>query len=382
MSVMDVGAAVIIGGGSAGLATARELRRRGITSVVMERGDGPGARWQSRYDGLRLNTCRSLSHLPGRRLPRPAGRYPSREALVDYLHGYAREHDLDVRCGVEARRIDRHEHGWAVATADDRWTARNVVVATGWDAEPKLPAWALESRFAGPLLHTAQLTDLSRFRDRRVLVVGAGNSGIDLAGLLVRAGAAVTVSMRTPPSIFPRDWLGVPLGFLALVAEPQPSALADAFGRFIQWQVYGDLSAHGLPRPTEGYATCFRRTGVNPAVDDGFVAGLKAGQAEVVGEVDRLETDAAVLVNGARVHVDVVICATGYRRGLERLVGHLSVLDDRGVPRYPRGAPSDPTTPGLYFAGYQVVLSGSIRASGRHARRIGRAIAAQVRQPA
>lgn len=285
------------------------------------------------------------------------------------------------RCGVEASRIDRHEHGWVVATADDQWIARNVVVATGWDAEPRLPAWAPESRFAGPLLHTAQLTDLSRFRDRRVLVAGAGNSGIDVAGLLVRAGAAVTVSMRTPPSIFPRDWLDVPLGWLALVAEQGPSAPADAFGRFIQWQVYRDLSGYGIPRPGEGYMTRFRRTGVNPAVDDGFVAALKAGRAAVVGEVDRLEPDAAVLVDGARVAVDAVICATGYRRGLERLVGHLGVLDDRGVPHHPRRAPSNPATPGLFFAGYEVVLSGSIRASARHARRIGKAVAVQARQP-
>jgi hypothetical protein len=153
--------------------------------------------------------------------------------------------------------------------------------------------------------------------------------------LLVGAGAAVTASMRTPPSVFPRDWLGVPLGPLALVGEHLPAACADVLERFIQWQVFCGLSRYGIP----------------------------------LGEVERLEPDAAVLVTGERIAADAVIFATG-------------VLDDRGVPRYPAGAPTDPTTPRLYFAGVQVALSGSIRVSARHGRRIAKAVAADNRQPA
>jgi hypothetical protein len=122
--------------------------------------------------------------------------------------------------------------------------------------------------------------------------------------------------------------------------------------------------------------TRFRRAAISPAVDDGFVAALKAGRARVVGEVERLAPGEAVLVDGGRVPADAVICATGYGRGLERLVGHLGVLDERGVPRYAGGAPGDPQHPGLYFAGFEVALSGSIRVSGRHARRIASAVAA------
>jgi putative flavoprotein involved in K+ transport len=374
---MQTGEAVVIGAGPAGLASAAELRRRGIAAVVVERGDGLGARWQSRYDGLRLNTYRALSHLPGRPLPRAVGRYASRDAFVGYLGAYAREHALKVRLGVEARRVERDQRdGWRVETSDGAVAARHVVVATGWDAEPQRPAWARDPPFAGPVLHTSQLTDLSGFRGRRVLVVGAGNSGVDVAGLLVRAGAVVAVSMRTPPSIFPRDWLGVPLGPLAWVGEHQPVVVSDMLGRFIQWQVYGDLSSYGIPRAPEGYMSRFRRAGVGPAVDDGFIAALKAGRAAVVAEVGRLEGGGAVLVTGERVDADAVVCATGYRRGLEGLVGHLGVLDEHGVPRHARGAPGDPSTPGLYFAGYQVAISGSIRVSGRHARRIAKAVAA------
>jgi cation diffusion facilitator CzcD-associated flavoprotein CzcO len=326
-----------------------------------------------------LNTFRGFSQLPGTRLPRGAGRYASREAFVAYLEGYAREHGLDVRLGVQARRIEQQPlGGWAVITPDGSLVSRYVVVATGWDAVPTLPGWAEEPSFAGRLLHAADVGDLGTFRDRRVMVIGAGNSGIDLAGLLVRVGANVTVSMRTPPNIFPRDWLGVPLGLSVLMAEHLPIPPVDALGRFIQWQVYGNLSRYGIPRAPEGFMTRFRRAGVNPAVDDGFVSALKDGRACVVGEVERLERTGAILTGGVRLPADDVICATGYRRGLEQLVGHLGVLDERGVPRCADGAPGDPDTPGLYFAGFRMALSGSIRVAGRHARRIAVAIASQT----
>lgn len=374
MGAVDV---VVVGSGPAGLASAAEVKRRGLGVVVLERGDAIAARWRSRYAGLRLNTFRPFSRLPRVSIPRAVGRYASRDAFVTYLDDYSLRHQLEVRCGVEAEIVDRDlAGGWRISTSQGPWSSRSVVVATGWDAEPVLPEWARESPFAGVLLHTSQLRDLSVFAQQRVLVVGAGNSGIDVAGLLVRAGAQVTVSMRTPPNVFPRDWLGAPLGPVVLLAERLPAWSVDLTGRFIQWQVYGNLSRYGVPRAPVGFMTRFRRTGVNPAVDDGFIAALKSGQARVVGEVERLSGDGALLVGGTPVPADAVICATGYRRGLERLVGHLDVLDGHGVPRCAEGAPCDPRAPGLYFAGFQVALSGSIRLSGRQARRIAQAISA------
>jgi putative flavoprotein involved in K+ transport len=118
---------------------------------------------------------------------------------------------------------------------------------------------------------------------------------------------------------------------------------------------------------------------LNPAVDDGFVTALKTGRARVVGEVERLDHHGAVLLGGQRLPASVVVCATGYRRGLNKLVGHLDALDDRGAPRYRDGAPCNPATPGLYFAGFRVAISGSIRVASTHARRIAKTITANTR---
>src|SRR6185312_2487285 len=169
MGAVDV---VVVGSGPAGLASAAEVKRRGLGVVVLERGDAIAARWRSRYAGLRLNTFRPFSRLPGVSIPREVGRYASRDAFVSYLDDYARRHQLEVRCGVEAEMVDPDlAGGWRVSTSQGTWSSRSVVVATGWDAEPVLPEWARESPFAGVLLHTSQLRDLSVFARQRVLVV-------------------------------------------------------------------------------------------------------------------------------------------------------------------------------------------------------------------
>jgi len=373
---MEPADVVVVGAGPSGLAVAAEVGRCGRRALVLERSEAIVARWRTRYDGLRLNTWNGFSRLPGSRMPRSTGRYASRDKFIAYLEDYARRHALEVRLGAEASRVERDgDGGWVVAYSGGPVGCGHVVVATGWDAEPVFPDWVRGSSFPGPVLHASQVRELSQFAGRRVLVVGAGNTGIDLAGLLVRAGADVTVSMRTPPNIFPRDWLGVPLGPIVLLAEQGPSRPANAIGRFIQWQVYGDLTPYGIPRSPQGFLTRFR-AGVNPAVDDGFVAALKSGRAAVVGEVSGLERDGVLLASGQRLGADAVICATGYRRGLEPLVGHLGVLDARGAPRYNNGVPSDPAARGLYFVGFRVALSGQIRASSGQARRVAKAIAA------
>jgi len=135
----------------------------------------------------------------------------------------------------------------------------------------------------------------------------------------------VTVSMRTPPNIFPRDWLGAPLGPSALLGEHLPAAPVDAIGRFIQWRVYGDLSPYGIPRAPEGYATRFRRTGVNPAVDDGFVDALKAGRAAVVAEV---RLSGSIRASGQ--HARRIAKAVG-GSGRERSTARASVRWTRGA---------------------------------------------------
>jgi putative flavoprotein involved in K+ transport len=370
--------AIVAGAGPAGLAAAAVLRKRGFETLVLERTDAVGARWRTRYDGLRLNTMRTFSTLPGHRMGLRAGRYPSRDAFVAYLERYAAHHALPIRFGTALERIDRDAGGWwRLETSTGPLLARNVVVATGYDAVPWLPDWAAHADgFTGEFVHAGAVRSPAAYRGREVLVVGAGNTGVDLAGHLIAAGAHVSVSMRTPPNLFRREVFGSPAQPAAILLDRLPSRIGDAVGFFTQRITFGDLEPHGIPRAPEGFQSKFRRTLVGAAVDDGFVDALKAGRTRVVAEVDRLEGADAVLVDGTRLQPDAVICATGYRRGLEPIVGHLGVLRPDGLPiRHQRAAPEHPAAPQLYFAGFYGSNAGQIRVMPFHARQIGRAAA-------
>jgi len=224
-------------------------------------------------------------------------------------------------------------------------------------------------------MHSADVRRPSDYGGRDVLMVGAGNSGIDLAGHLIDAGARVTVSMRTPPSIVPRDWLGIPVGPGAVLLHWLPPRLADLIVAPTQRLMMGDLAAYGISRPPAGMFTRLRDEGVSPAVDDGFLDALRAGRTRIVGEIERLDGPDAVLRDGERLTPDVVICATGYSRGLEPLVGHLGVLDARGAPLRPRGAPEHPAAPRLYFVGYTYRIARNIPVFSGQASRVAAAVA-------
>ena len=366
--------AVVVGAGPAGLAAAAMLRKRGFAVLLLERADAVGARWRERYEPLRLNTARVFSTLPGYRISRSYGRYLRREDFIAYLERYAEHHRLPVRFGTTLERVDHGVEGlWRLQTSAGPVLARYAVIATGYDAVPKLPDLPGRDDYTGELIHAADFRSVERYRGREVLIVGTGNTGIDIAGHLLAGGAQVSVAMRTPPNIFPRDWLGVPLQVSAFALDPLPAKIGDAGGFLAQRLIFGDLTRYGIPRAPEGFQTKFRRSLVGAAVDDGFVDALKSGRTRVVAELERFDGSEAVLVDGSRLRPDTVICATGYRRGLEPMVGHLGVLRPDGIPVHHSGAPEHPAAPRLYFSGFWGSNSGQIRLMPIHARRIARA---------
>jgi cation diffusion facilitator CzcD-associated flavoprotein CzcO len=367
--------AAVIGAGACGLAAAAVLKRAGLRPLVLDREAELGSSWARRYDTLRLNTMGAMSHLPGRRFPRRYGRYPRRDDMVEYLRDYARAQGLEVRFGTAVERVDRAGGGgWRVTTAAGELEAPVVVVATGYDVVPKMPRWPGAESFEGELIHAREFRSAGPFHGRDVLVVGAGNTGTEVAHHLLAGGAArVAVSMRTPPNIFPRDWLGLPLNPTALVLEALPPRVGDPLAQMTQRLIFGDLARYGMPRAPHGPLASIRERAVAPAVDDGFVEDLKRGAVELVGTIERFEGADVVLAGGRRRQPDVVIAATGYSRGLEPLVGHLGVLDPDGHPIAPDGR-ATPGAPGLHFMGYVAAFSGQLRQARIQARRLAREV--------
>lgn len=366
-------AVIVVGGGPGGLAVAAELRRARIPAVVVEQADALAATWRGTYDRLRLNTSRLTSRLAGAPYPRGTGMFPSRDQFVAYLERFAERENVEVRLGVRVERIERDGGLWRVRTAAHEMHVEHVVIASGYAREPFVPAWPGRDRFKGRLLHASGYRNARQFRDRDVLVVGCGSSGMEIAYDLATNGAArVRLAARTPPNIVLRSLAGVPGDPLAVAMLKLPRRIADAQMRLAQRLVLGDLSPYGLPAADEGPFTRLARTGAGPAVvDREVIDAVKRGLVEIVSGVEALDETAVTLAAGERVEPDAIIAATGYRPALESIVGHLGVLDQHGMPRVAGGRE---VAPGLRFVGFRPVPA-QIRLLGIEARTAAREIA-------
>jgi putative flavoprotein involved in K+ transport len=339
---------VVVGAGPAGLAAAAELARVNVGATVLERASAVGASWRGRYDRLRLNSSRWFSALPGARWPRSVGHFPSRDQVVEYLEDYAGYHHMDVRLNTSLDRVERNGGGWHLHTSDGLMHAEHVIVASGYAHTPYIPAWPGRDSYQGQLLHAAEYRNAERFRGCDVLVVGAGCSGMELAYDLVDSGIErVRLAVRTPPNILIRSPLG-PL--FAKTLKRLGPARADRIMPFIRRMEVGDLTEYGLPMPEEGVFARLARLEVAPAiVDKEVIEAIKERRIEIVAGVERLDETGVGLADASRIEPDAVIAATGYRTGLEPVLGHLDVLDERGVPLVRGGAEA---APGLRFVGY------------------------------
>ena len=365
----------IIGAGPAGLATAAVLKARGIPATILERSDHVAASWRKHYDRLHLHTVRWLSNLPGYRFSTRHGRWVSRDGVIRYLEGYARHHRLDVRTGVEVRGLEREDGGWRLDTSSGAVHARFVVVATGYNHTPVLPDWPGRDGFAGELIHGQDYRNPEPYRGRDVLVVGAGNTGAEIAVDLVEGGAArVRMAIRTPPHISLREVNGMPGQVTGLLLRRLPLSVADAIAAGAAKLNVGDLSEYGIGKPPRGLVTRAVKDDVIPILDVGLIDMLKRGRVEVVTAVTGFDGPDVLLADGSRIRPDAVIACAGYARGLEPLVGQLGILGHKGRPVV-HGGRTHPNAPNLYFIGYTNPISGMFREFGIVARKIARAIA-------
>ncbi|MEU9609444.1 NAD(P)/FAD-dependent oxidoreductase [Streptomyces sp. NPDC048057] len=385
----------VIGAGPAGLSVAAALRERGVHAVVLEKSGAVGTSWRGHYDRLRLHTTRRMSALPGLPMPRSFGRWVHRDDVVRYLEKYAEVHELEVVTGVEVTRVEpapADEHrpgrpGWLLhATGGRRLTGRAVVVATGYNHTPRLPDWPGLDAYAGEVIHASAYREPGPYAGKDVLVVGVGNTGAEIAVDLAEgkepgkrgaagegAAARVRIAVRTPPHIVRRSTLGWPAQRTAVLVRRLPVRVVDGLAAALVRVAVPDLAAHGLPRAGTGLYTRARQ-GAIPVQDVGFVRAVRRGAVEPVAAVDSFDGDEVVLADGTRIRPDAVIAATGYARGLDGVLGHLDVLDERGRP-LTRGRRSPKRAPGLYFTGFTNPISGMLREMALDAPRIAKSLA-------
>lgn len=359
---------VIIGAGPAGLAAAGALKAKGAEPILLEKADNVGSVWRRHYDRLHLHTDRAHSGLPGLPMPASYPRYPSRQQFVDYLEDYARKFALTPLFGVRVSAVRREAGRWRVEAGEKVWRAANVVVATGSADFPYAPTWPGQETFQGQILHSSGYKNPTPFGRQRVLVVGFGNSGGEIALDLAQAAIDVTLAVRGPVRVLPRDLLGLPILTWAIGQSFLPARVSDALNAPVIRLALGSLEALGLRTAAKGPRQMVEEDGRVPLLDMGTIAKIRAGAIKVRGAIDRFTPDGIVFADGTAERYDAVILATGFHPDLRALLPDAAdTLDAAGQPRV---SGRSAAAPGLFFCGAKVVATGQLREIGIEAERI------------
>ncbi|TDC88554.1 NAD(P)-binding domain-containing protein [Actinomadura sp. 7K507] len=337
---------LIVGGGQAGLATARTARTLGLTPLVLEAADQPAGSWPHYYDSLTLFSPARRSALPGAPFPGDPDRYPERDEVVAYLTGYAARLDADIRTGHRVERLARTQDGdgfQAVTAAGEVFTAPLVIAATGAFSRPYRPAPPGLESFAGTVLHSSDYRRPEPFAGKRMVIVGGGNSAVQIA-IELAAVADVTLATRHPLRFMPQRIAGRDIHL---------------------WLRRTGLDTAGWARPllTGGKGT--------PVMDIGtYRDTVASGNPDRRPMFDRLDGDQVIWSDGTREHVDVLLLATGYRPGVDYLAG-LGALTEDGTPRHRAGVST--AVPGLGYVGLEwqrSFASATLRGVGADARHV------------
>ncbi|EYT56744.1 FAD-dependent oxidoreductase [Leucobacter sp. UCD-THU] len=320
---MRRGRLLVVGGGQSGLAAARAGRERGWEPVVLEAGPEPVGSWPRYYDSLRLFSPRRFSTFPGFPFLGPPDGYPSRDEVTEYLRGYAAWLEVDIRTNARVLDIAADGEGFAVELADaSNITGDAVVAATGSFENPHLPKIPGNEKFVGEILHVADYRAPGAFANQRVLVVGAGNSAIQIAYELAQVSQ------------------------VSLVVRDRIRFASQQIGsRDLHWW----LTRSRFDRlPPKVLNRIIKR---NPVIDAGaFRAALATGALDQQPMFRSFTSDGVTWASGREEKIDAVIFATGYRPNLPYL-DVLGALDQAEMPRH-RGGVST-RVPGLGFLGLE-----------------------------
>lgn len=311
----------VVGGGQAGLAAGYAAKQKGLTHAILEAGPAVGGSWQARYDSLTLFTPRSYSSLPGLPFPGEPNGCPHRDEVVAYLRRYAEQLELNVLLGQQVTSVTYDGETFTAITPSRRFTSSSLIVATGPFHTPRTPGWS--TPVDGVVqLHSSEYRNAAQIRGERVLVVGGGNSGAQIAEELA-AHFQVDISVKSPMRFMP----------------------ATMLGRSLFWRLdkTGALTApSGSVR-----ARMLRRRG-DPVIGTTLRTQIKRGAVRVRPETQSLRDGAVVFANGSTDRYDSIVYSTGFAGNFSWL-NIPGALDESGQPAQRAGQSEH--VAGLFYLG-------------------------------
>ncbi|XP_040376438.1 indole-3-pyruvate monooxygenase YUCCA4 [Oryza brachyantha] len=368
-SVVDVPGAVIVGAGPAGLAVGAMLGLAGVAYVVLERCGCIASLWRHRtYDRLCLHLPKRFCELPLMPFPVSYPEYPTKDQFLEYLDSYARRFAVEpvFRRAVISAEFDGES--WWVYTKEvitaavggeqavlgctmTVYRSKWLVVATGENAEPAVPEIEGAGRFKGQIMHSSEYRNGVGYAGKRVLVVGCGNSGMEVSLDLCNHNARASMVVRDTVHVLPREVLGCStFGICMWLLRWLPIQTVDRLVLLVARLVIGDTARLGFPRPALGPLELKAVSGKTPVLDVGTLAKIRTGHIKVVPAVQCFQEHGVEFVGGRVEEFDVVILATGYKSNVPYWLKESEFFSEKdGFPRKSNGWKGQN---GLYAVGF------------------------------
>jgi putative flavoprotein involved in K+ transport len=320
---------IVIGAGQTGLSVGYHLKRRGVRFLMLDANERVGDVWRHRWDSLRLFTPARFDGLVGMPFPATRHAFPTKDEMADYLEAYARHFDLPVRCGMRVERLWRDGERYVVEAGGRRFEAAQVIVAMASYQKPRIPAFARELEGGIVQLHSSAYRNPAQLKPGGVLIVGAGNSGAEIALEVARSGHPTWMAGRNVGEV-PFRIAGLPARLLLVWL-----VLRVLFHRILTLDT--PLGRRVRPRLLYKGGPLIRV----------HSRDLEAAGVRRAARVEGVREGRPMLADGTVLDVANVVWSTGYHPGFTWV--DLPVLDEHGDPKQVRGVVE--SEPGLYFVG-------------------------------
>ncbi|KAL3531161.1 hypothetical protein ACH5RR_010483 [Cinchona calisaya] len=334
---------VIVGAGPSGLAVGACLKEQGIPFVVLEKSDCIASLWQKRtYDRLKLHLPKQFCQLPKFPFPEHYPEYPTKKQFIGYLESYANHFDINPQFNecVQSAKYDEACRLWRVKTVSStngsevEYICQWLVVATGENAERVVPEIDGLKEFKGEVLHACDYKSGEKFRGKKVLVVGCGNSGMEVSLDLCNHQAQPSMVVRSSVHVLPREIFGKSTFELAMfMLKWIPLWLVDKILLVLAWFILGNIEKCGLKRPSVGPLLLKNTRGKTPVLDIGALQKIRSGEINIVPGIKRFSCGMVELVGGEMIEIDAVVLATGYSSNVPYWLQETEFFSKDGFPK-------------------------------------------------
>ncbi|KAL2924731.1 putative indole-3-pyruvate monooxygenase YUCCA8 [Bienertia sinuspersici] len=312
-------------------------KEQGVPFIVLERSNCIASLWQKRtYDRLKLHLPKQFCQLPKMPFPECFPEYPTKRQFIDYLESYAKHFEIEPRFNesVLSAKYDDTFGLWRVKSSEVEYVCRWLVVATGENAECVVPDIDGLAHFGGKVIHSSEYKSGDAYRGKKVLVVGCGNSGMEVSLDLSNHNAEPSMVCRSSVHVLPREIMGKSTFELAmLLMKWIPLCLVDKILLFFAWFILGDMQKYGLKRPKTGPLELKNKHGKTPVLDIGALSKIRSRDIKVVPAIKTFHANGVEFIDGQTMEVDSVILATGYCSNVPSWLQEGDLFNKNGFPK-------------------------------------------------